>query len=729
MRKLFNYVASVMLALSCITPVFATDDGSHNDEITLFEFTEDTIECRPSDNITLPIHVEPADANLSVITWEYSNQDIASVTYDNLPEIKANVYGKGETVITATTPNGLTDSIKIISKYDDPEMINFSYPPSEMIVGEDKEVSANVKPNGYPYDNSVTYESSDESVIAIEAMGNDRAVLHALKEGTAVITASTVNGLKDAKSITVKDVKPESISIKEKQYDSTRNLCLNAGESRELSWEVSPEKTKLLPVTWASSDESVVTVSSGTVTAISDGKATITVTTINGLTDSIDCYVGLTEPLSFSFYSSSQEINVGEFGGAAYESIPYIRATELEWVSSDESIAKIEANDWYVRIYGIAPGTAVVTAKTVNGLTSSMTITVKEVETVSDADVEEISILDKRGNRLNGGTLEWNVNDKREIRLDVTPVIATENITWTSSNSDVIAIENEDRYGMRYIHAVGEGTSTITVAALNGMSESFTVNVSGFAVPIDHVELLVHNIDLKQSGSYQIPYKIYPENAKDDGSIDWHSQYGSVSIDEHGVMRIASWTWGYDYVWVGEDMSGGISVNFVTDEFYNDKTVSLDDNYVSLQVGDTYQLNAVISSNNQENVMQWKSNNVGVAVVDENGKITIVGKGYAEITASCGDGYDICKVVAGVEPKGDFYFTQDEIRVTPSNVYLILDPYLNNSYYDNRYINFSSSAPEIVEYSKNSYGDWRIIALKVGEAIITAESPDGQKSR
>ena len=73
-------------------------------------------------------------------------------------------------------------------------------------------------------------------------------------------------------------VDAESISISEDR------IIMKEGETKQLTAEILPEDTTDKSVEWSSSDKSIATVGEdGVVTAVSEGKATITARTVNGL--------------------------------------------------------------------------------------------------------------------------------------------------------------------------------------------------------------------------------------------------------------------------------------------------------------------------------------------------------------------------------------------------------------------------------------------------------------
>ncbi len=67
--------------------------------------------------------------------------------------------------------------------------------------------------------------------------------------------------------------------------------------------------------------------------------------------------------------------------------------------------------------------------------------------------------------------------------------------------------------------------------------------------------------------------------------------------------------------------------------------IMLDRNELSLEVGGTFRLEATIIPYNAKNKqVTWSSSNTGVATVDNNGLVTVVGEGMAVITATTVDG-------------------------------------------------------------------------------------------
>ena len=147
----------------------------------------------------------------------------------------------------------------------------------DLNVGDSQQLTATTTPAGA----QVTWTSSDSSIATVDSNGNVTGV----KEGQATITATTADGLTATCTVTVSK-EDESISLNKSTTD------LTTGDSETLIATTTPSAVN---VTWSSSDTSVATVdSTGKVTAIGAGTATITATTTDGSNLSASCAVNVT---------------------------------------------------------------------------------------------------------------------------------------------------------------------------------------------------------------------------------------------------------------------------------------------------------------------------------------------------------------------------------------------------------------------------------------------------
>lgn len=234
------------------------------------------------------------------VTWSSSNDKIVSVSDSG----KITSTGYGTAVITATAVNGKKATCTVTVKKPQPTVIPITgisvYPTSATVnKGSTKIVGETITPNYTTQSKKVTWTSSNNSVATVDSTGLVRAV----GEGTAVITATTVNGKKATCTITVpkqqttptqpskpsqpttptQPTKPTVVEIIGINLNPT-NVTLNKGISKTIGATILPSNTtQSKTVTWTTSNANVATVNaSGLVTAKGEGTAVITATTSNG---------------------------------------------------------------------------------------------------------------------------------------------------------------------------------------------------------------------------------------------------------------------------------------------------------------------------------------------------------------------------------------------------------------------------------------------------------------
>ncbi len=206
------------------------------------------------------------------------------------------------------------------------------------------------------YDKTVKWESSDESVVTVDNLGN----VTAIKKGTAQITVTTVSNKTATCDVTV-TIKP-SITV---------NKSLISGYEKEtfqLSASVIGESKE---VKWTSSDPAIATVDqNGKVTAKAIGSTSINATA-NGVTASCKIQV---LALGISLDKSSVTVYTQGSTKATIHATVSGRDHAVKWESSNPAVATVSSVGLVV---GKKAGTAYITAKA-NGLTARCKVTVKK---------------------------------------------------------------------------------------------------------------------------------------------------------------------------------------------------------------------------------------------------------------------------------------------------------------------------------------------------------------
>ncbi len=154
----------------------------------------------------------------------------------------------------------------------EPTSIKFSSTVKAIDVGESVQLTPTVLPANAEY--TLTWSISDKYVATISQDG----LLTGKSAGVADLKVKADNGVYAMLRVVVSEPKPTSVSI------SPSSVTLTEGGSRYLTVTVYPS-TASQSVSWSSSNSSVVSISSsGKITAIKAGTATITATTSNGKT-------------------------------------------------------------------------------------------------------------------------------------------------------------------------------------------------------------------------------------------------------------------------------------------------------------------------------------------------------------------------------------------------------------------------------------------------------------
>lgn len=158
----------------------------------------------------------------------------------------------------------------------DPDVIKRVYlnmTSMDLIIGQSETLQVTISPSTAS-GNTLQWSSAIPSVATVNQNGKVTAV----SEGTTIISVSTEDGREMATcTVTVRFQHVETISL-----DKT-NLQLYVGKTATLAVTVSPSNANNLAVIWSSSNPEVASVNeNGVVTAISEGNATITASSVDG---------------------------------------------------------------------------------------------------------------------------------------------------------------------------------------------------------------------------------------------------------------------------------------------------------------------------------------------------------------------------------------------------------------------------------------------------------------
>ena len=339
--------------------------------------------------------------------------------------------------------------------------------PTELKVGESVSLKTSLSDgsvvSGGKYEWTVT---GSNGAVSLSGMDKETATVTAESVGDVTITVRLEAGgaatdpLPGSCSLKIVAADPPDVKVTGITLNETAKT-LKVNETFELkTTKVEPDNATNKSVTW--SDEganAAATVSStGLVTAVKEGKATITATAADGSGVTATCTVTVVaadKPAAtkIEFSPAAEKLSKGDTKDVGVLVTPNgAEVADVAWTSSNERVVTVSRNDnntVNAKIRGVSPGTATVTAKAGN-LTAELLVTVSGIvlscpnnDTMSAAG-DSITILkDKRETLV--ATLYGDAKD------------ASGGVTWSSDKNSVAMVSANGE-----VTARGVGTAKIT---------------------------------------------------------------------------------------------------------------------------------------------------------------------------------------------------------------------------------------------------------------------------
>ena len=206
-------------------------------------------------------------------------------------------------------------------------------------------------------------------------------------------------------------------------------------------------------------------------------------------------------------------------------------------------------------------------------------------------------------------------------------------LRWESADAQVAAVTDEG-----VLTAVGQGETTVTVTALNGVSDSIQVRVSDVGIAVDRAFLSLRPGDREK-------LKVRVKGGNTEGLTgEWLSEDLNVAIvnDRGEVSAVAP---GETRV-IARLSNGAEAACRVVVEEIPVKSVSINRSRITLKPDEKAQLTATVSPKDATHqILEWASSDENVAAVDIYGNVTAIAPGTAKIGVRAPNGkYDLCTV-------------------------------------------------------------------------------------
>ena len=406
------------------------------------------------ESVQLAATVEPENAVDKTVTWSIGDNEYVSLTPDGvLAGIKET--GRSQSVIITATAGGISDvcspRIRVEAAAGAVTGVRLDCTGITVSVGGTWQLNATVEPDD-AQNKSVTWESSDESVATVDENG----LVTGKSAGSATVTVRTEEGGYTAQCM-VNVEGDETVAVTGVRLDNT-GITVGVGGTWQLNATVEPEDAENKSVTWESSDESVATVDeNGLVTGKSAGSATVTVRTVDGgYTAQCSVTVEGEEtvlPTGVTLSHTTLNMQVGE-EAQLIATVQPADATDksITWESNAPETVSVDSEG---RLTAHKAGTAVITARTVNGFSAFCMVTVEE------DDEPEIPVT---GISLSPTYIELTEGETAQLTVTIEPEDATDrSISWESSDEDIATVGADGT-----VRAIAAGTSLITVTTTDG---------------------------------------------------------------------------------------------------------------------------------------------------------------------------------------------------------------------------------------------------------------------
>lgn len=614
------------------------------------------VEIDKDQTIQLNVQKNPTDtSNTDAITWKSNDEKIAVVDENGL----VTGVGNGKTTITASCGGfEVTCEITVCVHIESIQITNGDI---SLYKGQSEDLTVTFNPTEFSDSKTLIWSTDNDEVVTLS-----NGTVTAKNAGTAIITAETVNGKKASITVTVPEVKAETLTL-------NKNITtIEKGETETLIATILPENTTDdTTVIWSVDNEDVINVNeNGVITAIAPGTA-IVKAKVGNLENT--CTVTVISSLqSIILNKNNIELEAGTSSEALVVTLnpsdATLENTEIKWESLNTSIATIDETGI---VTAVAPGTAIVRA-TLGGKTADCTVNVKVTLTGIEISGEPtILIYTNRTSKLN---------------VEFTPSNATEipEAVWSSSDENIVKVSNDGT--MTAMHA---GTATITVK-YGDLEASKQVTVED--IKATGITLLTDNLqvtrdedgtkvaEILKNSETILEYIVMPENTTD--IVEWKSTDESilklekVATNSKQVKLVAVSAGEASIVVSAGDFSDTLKI-VVKEKPITAINLKLESEILeeekTTKVTVLYEPEDTTDSTN----FAFSSSNESVATIDENGIITAKKAGTTYITATAINGVTSSQVKllviekvekpSGEGSNGGSGTTAGNITVTVSN--------------------------------------------------------------
>ena len=464
----------------------------------------------------------PKTATLTAVIAGDLNGD-ASITITDMLKVKSAILGEELSEISAAAGdiNGdgkvtITDFLRVKSHLLGLEAIG-------VVPKVDNDLILMMPNSSYPgfgSEEAAGYQSQDTAIASVAA---DGTVTAGGNEGSTYIYALDGNGkVISRKFVTVLN-DPVQISLGKESCRISMGQTLTLKPT--FNHPVNPS------VSWSSSDETIVTVADGVLTAKNYGDATVTATIPGGTTAEIA--VTVAPPITaMEIERDLYKVKPGNSRDLALLLTPTDSGEEIQWSSSNTDVATVNENG---TVTGVTYGTVTITA---TGKYSGLSATCK----VKVCNVKQVAMTFDDGPSDQTARL---LNFLQQNDIKVTFFLVGNRINSYSSIVKRQAAEGHEMGYHSYAHANQPSMSSAQITSDFNKTNNILKELTGreftvwrtpggdynsrvlSCVPVPHIMWSVDTLDWKNRNSYSV-YSAIMNQARDGSIILMHDLYGTT---------------------------------------------------------------------------------------------------------------------------------------------------------------------------------------------------------
>ena len=467
-----------------------------------------------------------------------------------------------------------------------------------LTVGEQVALSATVTPENAT-DKAVEWSSEDKAIATVSANGTVTAV--AKGEVDIVATAKADSSVKG--TITIKVEEAAELTGIEITAQATK---VEVGASITLTAAKVPANAAGV-IAWSTSDAAIAKVENGKVTGVAVGKATITAS-VGEIKDEVEIEVVAKPEQGTIIINGGNSVDVN--GDLQLTAVLKGVEGEVEWLSSDESLATVDAKG---KVTGVAAGNVTITAK-IGDVVGTHALTV--IDRTGELTDLRLTGPDKV---VIGKTVAF--TGTRYPSSSLVPLI------WSSLNEEVATVDAEGN-----VTGVAEGVAIIVLEA-EGFSFKLEKQVN--VIPAVATESIAisgpDKVVIEKTA--QLSIVATPENATQTEATWTSSDEAIATVDENGLVAGVALGNVTITATLIENPEISATYELTVSEPVKGTGIEIVAGSTEIKVGLTATLTAKFTpEDTTEQAVLWSSSNQEVATITEKGQVQAINDGTTEIT-------------------------------------------------------------------------------------------------